>query len=142
MHTRNILGIVGALFFASFSIYAISDGYWWQGFAIVSLWIAGAYWRRGEGLDDSYNKQQAFISGGFFGLIGLNSVRLDDLSGLDDITSTVLMLYLGAASLLLVRLLDYLRKHPTITPIDTNPRRLIRFFLFQPPEQVREHTRG
>jgi hypothetical protein len=142
MRTKNILGVIGALFFAAFSIYAISEGYWRQGFAIVSLWIACAYWRRGEGLDDSYNKQQAFIAGGFFGLMGLNSVRLDDLNGLGDMPMMVLMLYLGAASLLLLRLLDYLRKHPATTPLDTNPRRLLRFFLFQPPEQVREHTRG
>src|SRR5688572_7461008 len=117
MHTKNILGVVGALLFASFSIYAVSEGFWWQGFAIASLWIACAYWRRGEGLDDSYNKQQAFISGGFFGLMGLNSVRLDDLNGLDDMTSMVLTLYLGAATFLLVRLLDYVRKHSTTTPL-------------------------
>ena len=142
MRTKNLIGLLGALFLAATTIYVFSAGFWRHGFAVASLWIAGAYWRRGEGLDDAYNKQQAFIAGGFFGLMGLNSVRLDDLEGLGDVPSLVLTLYLGAAALLLVRLLEYVRKHSTTTPLDTNPRRLIKFFLFQPPEQVREHTRG
>ena len=141
MRWKNILGVVGALFFAAQVAVEASDGHWRHSFAIACLWIACAYWRTGEGLDNSYNKQQNFVSGGIFGLLGLIAQRLDDLIPPDG-ENTVLTLYLGAVGILLVRLMLYGQKNPALIPTDPSAKGILKFILFQPPEQVREHTRG
>lgn len=143
MHLRNIAGVIGALLFVFAIVMAVAEGPWIDGFNVLLIWIACAFWRYGEGIADPYNKQQAFIAGGLFGsmvLIGLRPV-LDPV--IDTDRGFVLLLYMLAIMTLFLRLGSYAWKHGTYMLLMTMaPRQIGRFFLFQPPEQVREHTRG
>jgi hypothetical protein len=143
MSRKNILGLVVAVFFALGCLIAVLDGPWLDGFHLFLLWIACGFWRYGEGLTDAYNRQQAFISGGLFGAMGFAGLQPLLKPIIDSERGFVVMFYFGVISLLFIRLGLYAWKQGTYMLLLTmQPRQVGKFFLFQPPEQVREHTRG
>jgi hypothetical protein len=143
MRTKNMLGLLGALFFAFACLMVVVEGPWIDGFHVFLLWIACGFWRYGEGLTDPYNKQQAFISGGLFGAIGFAGLQPLLKPIIDTDRGLVVMFYSSAITLLFLRLGWYAWKQGSYMLLLTmQPRQIGKFFLFQPPEQVREHTRG
>jgi hypothetical protein len=143
MRWKNIRGVLGALFFAFACLMVVVEGPWIDGFQVLLIWIACAFWRYGEGIAEPYNKQQAFISGGLFGSMGVIGLQpiLDPI--IDTDRGIVVLMYILPIMLLFLRLSWYSWKHGTYLLLLTmTPRQIGKFFLFQPPEQVREHTRG
>ena len=143
MRTKNIRGLLGAIFFAFFFLMVVVEGPWIDGFHVILIWIACGFWRYGEGIADPYNRQQAFIAGGLFGSMGMIGLQpiLDPI--IDTDRGFVVLLYMMSIMMLFLRLAWYSWKHGTYVLLITMPPRQIgKFFLFQPPEQVREHTRG
>jgi hypothetical protein len=143
MSRKNILGLVIAVFFTLGCVLAALDGPWRDGFHVFLLWIACAFWRRGEGLEDSYNKQQCFIAGAVFGTLGFTALQpiLEPL--IDTEHGTLVFFYGTIMTLLFIRLTFYALRNGTYAMLMTlHPSQIGKFFLFQPPAQVREHTRG
>jgi hypothetical protein len=143
MNRKDILGLVVAVFFALGCLIVALDGPWLDGFHLFLLWIACGFWRYGEGLDDAYNKQQAFIAGGVFGAMGFLGLQPILKPVIDSDRGLLVMFYSGVISLVFLRLGFYAFKQGTYLLLLTmQPRQVGKFFLFQSPEQVREHTRG
>jgi hypothetical protein len=139
----HILGVLGALFFAFACLMVVVEGPWIDGFHVLLIWLACGFWRYGEGITDPYNKQQAFIAGGVFGAMGFLGLQPILKPIIDTERGFVVMFYFGVLTLLFLRLGFYAFKQGTYLLLLTmTPSQIGKFFLFQPPKQVREHTRG
>jgi hypothetical protein len=147
MSKKNILGVLLAAWFALSTIVAFVGKPIGPGLLdaarVMGIWIACGFWRYGEGVDDLYTKQQAFINGGaiagivFLMLRPVIDVALNADQGLS------LVLYVTAAMCVFVRVGFYAMKSGAFATLLTlHPGQVGKFFLFQPPEQVRGHTRG
>ena len=147
MRSKNILGVLLAGWFVLFILLGFVDRPIGPGLLdagrVLGLWIACAFWRYGEGVTDLYTKQQAFINGGaiagmvFMLLRPVIDVALDADQGMG------LLLYVLAAMCVFMRVGFYAVKSGALATLVTlHPSQIGKFFLFQPPEQVRQHTRG
>ena len=138
MSRKNILGIIVALVFMLSFVLELTNAPLTQAFrssfSILSLWVACAYWRYGEGIAETYNKQQALITGGFFGGMAFTvEKRFFDIA-LDATDSLAPTLYQLAILIVFIKIVD---KHGML--IFLVPQ-FWRFILFQTPIQMRKHT--
>lgn len=138
MTRSNAIGAIIALMFPLMIVAEISSGPLGQTFlnslSLLFLWVACAYWRYGEGIDDRYKRecsQQAAVMVGLMGFALLQPI-LDTI--LDAEGGLVLIAYQFAVMALLFRLV------PRALSTFSAPWSW-RFFLFQTPVQVRNHTR-
>ena len=139
MSRKNIPGIIVALVFMLSFVLELTNAPLTQAFrssfSILLLWVACAYWRYGEGIEDSYNKQQAFIASALHGCMGFSLLRpiLDPI--IDQQNSLAPTLYQLAILIVFIKIVD---KHGML--IFLVPQ-FWRFILFQTPIQMRKHTR-
>ncbi len=137
MTRKNIIGAIIALLFPLLLVSELAKGLSLEtgmsSYSLISLWLACAYWRYGEGIDDSYKRECAEQAAFMFGLFGFTFLRpiLDKL--LDSQDSLVLLAYQFALLALLLRVA------PRTLGALSFPWSW-RFFLFQTPAQMAKHT--
>ncbi|MBA3469808.1 MAG: hypothetical protein H0T53_09200 [Herpetosiphonaceae bacterium] len=142
MTWKNIIGGIVALVFALGFALEITSGSLAQtfmpSFLILGLWVACAYWRYGEGIDEPYNKQQAFMSGGVYAAIVFMTQKPFFDAAIDLSDHMAPILFLAILSFLATRMLFAALKAGMVSLILPLP--YWRFFLFQTPIQMRKHT--
>ena len=144
MSRKNILGIIVALGFMLSFVLELTNAPLTQAFrssfSILLLWVACAYWRYGEGIAETYNKQQAFITGGLFGgMVFVNEKRFFDIA-LDATDSLAPTMFVTILMILVIRIM-YLCFRQGMGSFAVPPSPYWRFILFQTPIQMRKHTR-
>lgn len=143
MSRKNVLGVVVALIFMLTFVLELTNAPLSQSFlsssSILLLWIACAYWRYGEGIEEPYNKQQAFITGGLFsGIAFINNKRFFDVA-LDATDSLAPTMFVTILMLVIVRIMYFCFKQ-RMGSFAIPPSPYWRFILFQNPIQMRKHT--
>ena len=144
MSRKNILGIIVALVFMLSFVLELTNAPLAQSFrssfSILSLWVACAYWRYGEGIAETYNKQQALITGGFFGGMAFTvEKRFFDIA-LDATDSLAPTMFVTILMILVIRIM-YLCFRQGMGSFAVPHSPYWRFILFQTPIQMRKHTR-
>jgi hypothetical protein len=133
MTRKNIVGAIIVLMFPLLIVAELISGSIMSSLSLLLLWVACAYWRYGEGIDDSYKRECAEQAALVSGLAGFNCLLpiLDTL--IDALGSVVLLAYVIADLALLLRLAP--RTMSALqAPLSW------RFFLLQTPEPIRKHT--